>query len=76
MTFGDRVLSGLRTIVLLEERTKALNDTLTSVAVKVEAGMADHEKRLTRLETIVEIVRADGAHLRLAAGGDSESSKK
>lgn len=76
MTLGDRVLSGLRTIVLLEERTKALNERLAAVALKVEARISDHEKRLTRLETIVEIVRPDGAHLRLATGGDPEASKK
>jgi hypothetical protein len=33
-----------------------------------DAGPADHEKRLTRLETIIEITRPDDAVLRIAQG--------
>jgi len=71
MSLGDRVLGGLKTIILIEERTKALDDVLKGLKTKVEAGMADHEKRLTRIETIIEIARPDGAVLRLAPSSDS-----
>lgn len=57
MSLGDRVLSGLKTIVLIEERTKALDDALKGLRAKIDNSVADHEKRLTRLETIVEITR-------------------
>ncbi|MTJ83643.1 MAG: hypothetical protein F8N37_21870 [Telmatospirillum sp.] len=65
MSLGDRILSGLKTIVLIEERTKALDEALKGVRAKIESSVADHEKRLTRLETIVEITRPDGGVLRI-----------
>lgn len=68
MSFGDRVLSGLKAIVLIEERTKVLDDALRSIKTKVETSMADHERRLIRLETMVEIARTDGSLLRIAPG--------
>ncbi|HTX24238.1 MAG TPA: hypothetical protein VMD03_06245 [Steroidobacteraceae bacterium] len=55
-----------RTIILVEERTKALDELLKAVAVKVKAGLADHEKRLIRLETMVEIARPHGGVPRIA----------
>lgn len=67
MSLGERVLGGLRSIILIEEPTKSLDEVLKSLKIKVEAGLADHEKRLTRLETIIEIARPDGAVLRIAA---------
>ena len=74
MTFGDRVLAGLKTIILIEERTRALDDVLKGLKSKVEGTLGDHEKRLTRLETIVEITRPDGGVLRIAprVAGDPE----
>jgi hypothetical protein len=65
MSLGDRVLGGLKTIILIEERTKALDEVLKSLKTKVETGLTDHEKRLTRIETIIEFARPDGAVLRL-----------
>jgi hypothetical protein len=70
VSLGDRVLSGLKTIVLIEERTKALDDALKGLKVKIENSVVDHEKRLTRLETIVEITRPDGGVLRIAPSPD------
>ncbi len=72
MSLTDRVLSGLRTMVLIDERTKVTEETLKALRIKTEAGLADHEKRLVRLETIVEIARPDGAILRIGRGGASE----
>jgi hypothetical protein len=65
---GDRILSGLRTIVLIEERTGSLDDGLKSLKSKIETSLGNHEARLVRLETIVEIARPDGAVLRIAPG--------
>lgn len=70
MSFAERVLTGLKTIVLIEERTKALDELLKAVSAKVEAGLADHEKRLVRLETMVEITRPQGGVLRIAPPSD------
>ena len=70
MSFAERVLAGLKTIVLIEERTKALDELLKAVSTKVEAGLADHEKRLVRLETVVEITRPQGGTLRIAPPSD------
>ena len=66
MSFGDRIVNGLKTIVLMEERIKGLDEAMKSVKSKVEGGLTDHERRLTRLETIIEIARPDGAALRIA----------
>ena len=71
MNLGDRVLRGLKTIILIEERTKALDEVLKGLKAKVETSLADHEKRLTRIETIIEIARPDGAVLRLTPPKES-----
>ena len=76
MSFADRVLSGLKTIVLIEERTKLLDDALRSIKAKVETTVADHGRRLTRLETIVEITRPDGGVLRISRESGAEASTK
>ncbi len=65
MSFGDRVLNGLKTIVLIEERTNAMSDAFKAFKQKAELVFEDHEKRLTRLETMVEIIRPDGGVLRI-----------
>jgi len=70
VSFAERVLAGLKTIVLIEERTRALDELLKAVSAKVEAGLADHEKRLVRLETVVEITRPQGGVLRIAPPSD------
>jgi len=67
MSLGERILSGLKTIVLIEERSKALGDALKGLKEKIDTSVADHEKRLTRLETIIEITRPDGGVLRIAS---------
>jgi hypothetical protein len=70
VSFADRVLGGLKTIVLIEERTKALDELLKAVSAKVEAGLADHEKRIVRLETVVEITRLQAGVLRIVPPSD------
>jgi len=49
---------------VLGEKFALLADNLGRLQGKVD----DHEKRLVRVETIVEIVRADGATLRIQPG--------
>jgi len=71
VSLGDRVLSGLKTIVLIEERTKALDEAMRGLRAKIDGTLTDHEKRLTRLETIIEITRPDGGVLRIAPRGDA-----
>jgi hypothetical protein len=66
LSFSDRILSGLKTVVLIEERVTALSAAIKELKTTAEAKLADHESRLTRLETIIEIVRPDGGTLRIA----------
>ncbi|NYZ12522.1 hypothetical protein HL658_08170 [Azospirillum sp. RWY-5-1] len=65
MSFGDRVLGGLRSIVPIEERVKRLDESLATLGREATAAVADHEKRLIRLETITELHRPDGTTLRI-----------
>lgn len=67
MSFGDKILGGLRSIVLIEERVKRLDESLAALRREATAAVADHEKRLIRLETIIERHRPDGTTLRIAA---------
>ena len=49
-------------LAALGERMTILSDGIRTVLTKLE----DHERRLTRLETMVEIARPDGTVLRIA----------
>jgi len=49
-------------LAALSERVTMLTDGVKALAKRVE----DHQTRLVRLETIVEITRPDGGVLRLA----------
>jgi hypothetical protein len=66
MSFADRVITGLKTVVLIEERVTTLSDTVRSLKSLTEAKLVDHDRRLTRLETIIEITRPEGTALRIA----------
>lgn len=59
--YGDAI-AAIRSIVLIDERVQSLTGKVDRLADEVRR-MAD---RLTRLETIVEIARPDGAVLRIA----------
>jgi len=54
-------------LAALSERVSILTDGVKGLAGKVE----NHNTRLVRLETIVEIARPDGAVLRIASPPDS-----
>jgi hypothetical protein len=66
LSFSDRILSGLKTVVLIKERVAALRAAIKELKTAAEAKLADHESRLTRMETIIEIVKPDGGMLRFA----------
>lgn len=53
-------------LAALGERMTTLTDGVKSLAKKVE----DHQTRLVRLETIVEITRPDGGVLRIAPSSE------
>ena len=65
MSRADRVLSGLRTVVA-EERVSTLDSSLTVLRGTTQAKLANHETRLTRIETIIESARPNGSALRVA----------
>ena len=52
----------LARLAALGERVSTLTEGVSALAKRAE----DHKSRLVRLETIVEIVRPDGAALRVA----------
>jgi len=62
----DKILGGLKKVILLEERLGRLEEAVSGLSDRADTALADHEKRLVRLETIVEIARPDGAVLRIA----------
>jgi hypothetical protein len=66
MSLADRVLSGLKTVILIEERVTTLAQTVKDLKTSSEQKLADHGRRLTRVETIIEIAGPDGASLRIA----------
>jgi hypothetical protein len=49
-------------LAALSERVAVLTDGVKGLAQRLE----DHQARLVRLETIIEITRADGSVLRIA----------
>lgn len=69
MSLGERILSGLKTVVPSEERVSALASSLATLRGATEAKLANHETRITRIETMIEIARPDGAVLRIAMPG-------
>jgi hypothetical protein len=54
-------------LAILGEKFALLADNIGKLQSKVE----DHEKRLVRVETIIEIARPDGSTMRILPGGAS-----
>jgi hypothetical protein len=52
---------------VIGEKLALLDDNISKVQTKLE----DHEKRLVRVETIIEIARPDGSTLRILPGASS-----
>ena len=57
MTFWSELRDAVRRAILMEDRLERLN---TEVDRSVEQ-LRDHERRLTRIETMVEIARSNRA---------------
>ena len=72
MSFGEKILGGLKTIVLIEDKVQRLETIVGEVRRETVKAIADHDRRLTRLETIIEIARPDGATLRIARRDDGQ----
>ena len=53
-------------MVLIEEKTSALAGAVRDLRGATESKLANHETRLTRIETLIEIARPDGNVLRIA----------
>jgi hypothetical protein len=66
---GD-IMSGLRTVVELTGKVQ----TLTGNVERLTTDLRDIDRRLVRLETIIEVTRNDGAVLRIAKPGSENSS--
>jgi hypothetical protein len=54
MSILDQVLSGIRDAVLLSEKVERLSNNTEAVALELR----DHDRRLVRLETMVEMAQA------------------
>ncbi len=65
---GD-IMSGLRTVMALTDKV----ETLTKNVDGLGKQLGDVDRRLVRLETIIEVTRNDGAVLRIAKPGSDES---
>lgn len=59
--FGD-IMNGLKTVMELTGKV----EKLTSNHDRLDSELRDIDRRLIRLETIIEVTRSDGATLRIA----------
>lgn len=64
---GD-IMAGLRTVVELTGKVERLERNVDKLAGQVD----DADRRLVRLETIIEVTRSDGATLRIARDPKAE----
>ena len=67
--FGD-IMAGLKTVVELTGKVETLERNVDKLSGHVD----DVDRRLVRLETIIEITRNDGATLRIAKPGPEGSA--
>jgi hypothetical protein len=65
--FGD-IMSGLKTVMSLTEKVEGLSKD----ADGLRSELRDMDRRLIRLETIIEVTRSDGATLRIARDPESK----
>ncbi|WP_119678880.1 hypothetical protein [Indioceanicola profundi] len=64
------ILAGLKTAIELNGKVVAVAEAVDRLA----ADMRDVDRRLVRVETIIEITRPDGGVLRLAKKGPEEQA--
>jgi len=68
---GD-IMTGLRTVMSLTEKVEGLTKDVGAIGVELRSV----DRRLIRLETIIEVTRNDGAVLRIAKPGSENSSSE
>ena len=71
MSLYGEALAAIRSIVLLDERLQSVTTKVDKLADEVR----DLATRMVRLETIVEIARADGSVLRLVPAEEHGGSE-
>ena len=64
---GD-IMAGLKTVVELTGKVERLERNVDKLAGKVD----DVDRRLVRVETIIEVTRSDGATLRIASDPENK----
>ncbi len=67
MSAFDRVLEGVKQVLLLTEEIKRLSESVTALAIEVR----EIDRRLVRIETLAEIAKA-----RASRPGSKRISKK
>ena len=68
---GD-IMTGLRTVMSLTEKVEGLTKDVGAIGVELRSV----DRRLVRLETIIEVTRNDGAVLRIAKSGSENPSSE
>ncbi|MGN6469434.1 MAG: hypothetical protein ACTHLC_07630 [Rhizobiaceae bacterium] len=68
---GD-IMTGLRTVMSLTEKVEGLTKDVGAIGVELRSV----DRRLVRLETIIEVTRNDGAVLRIAKPGSENPSSE
>lgn len=68
-TIGD-ILAGLKTAIELNGKVIAVGNAVDRLA----ADMRDFDRRLVRVETIIEIARPDGSVLRIAGKAEGQTN--
>ncbi len=66
MTLSDRIIAGLKTMLLIQDQVTRLEVSQLHFQDALRGKTEDHERRLTRLETIIEIAKPEGTILRIA----------
>ena len=69
MSLYGEAISAIKSVILIDERVQSVAKKLDKLADEVR----DMKDRLIRLETVVEIVRADGGVLRISQGLGTQS---
>lgn len=66
MSAFDRLLDSVREVIVLGSEIKRMNEDIRDLALEVR----DHERRLIRIETLIEVAGAKGGARRLTPPDD------
>ncbi len=67
MSALNRLLESVREVIVLGSEMKRLNDDVRDLALEVR----DHERRLVRIETLIEVAGGRGGASRLIGSGET-----